>query len=75
MNVSDYLVVLFTSVMRGQYSSDKSRSIDVAFGAFISVFRRWLFEDLSDGWDYMGDRKSTRLNSSHEWISRMPSSA
>ena len=24
---------------------------------------------------YMGDRKSTRLNSSHEWISRMPSSA
>ena len=22
-----------------------------------------------------GDRKSTRLNSSHEWISRMPSSA
>ena len=25
--------------------------------------------------DYGGDRKSTRLNSSHEWISRMPSSA
>ena len=25
-------------------------------------------------WD-LGDRKSTRLNSSHEWISRMPSSA
>src|ERR1044071_3110742 len=24
---------------------------------------------------YRGDRKSTRLNSSHEWISRMPSSA
>ena len=24
---------------------------------------------------YIGDRKSTRLNSSHEWISRMPSSA
>ena len=23
----------------------------------------------------LGDRKSTRLNSSHEWISRMPSSA
>ena len=28
------------------------------------------------GWDIPGvDRKSTRLNSSHEWISRMPSSA
>ena len=25
--------------------------------------------------DQYGDRKSTRLNSSHEWISRMPSSA
>ena len=25
--------------------------------------------------DDQGDRKSTRLNSSHEWISRMPSSA
>ena len=24
---------------------------------------------------HAGDRKSTRLNSSHEWISRMPSSA
>ena len=32
------------------------------FGTFIIIF---LF----------GDRKSTRLNSSHEWISRMPSSA
>ena len=27
-------------------------------------------------WDnWHSDRKSTRLNSSHEWISRMPSSA
>jgi hypothetical protein len=26
-------------------------------------------------WPSEGDRKSTRLNSSHEWISRMPSSA
>ena len=24
---------------------------------------------------FLADRKSTRLNSSHEWISRMPSSA
>ena len=27
------------------------------------------------GHDEISDRKSTRLNSSHEWISRMPSSA
>ena len=26
-------------------------------------------------WSNVEDRKSTRLNSSHEWISRMPSSA
>ena len=25
--------------------------------------------------EQLADRKSTRLNSSHEWISRMPSSA
>ena len=31
---------------------------------------RWKFEIPS-----VEDRKSTRLNSSHEWISRMPSSA
>ena len=29
----------------------------------------------ADGWEATLDRKSTRLNSSHEWISRMPSSA
>ena len=28
-----------------------------------------------DMFPYPRDRKSTRLNSSHEWISRMPSSA
>ena len=37
-----------------------------------------LYSTVSDGRRYAGmeqDRKSTRLNSSHEWISRMPSSA
>ena len=31
--------------------------------------------DLAMPHDIIKDRKSTRLNSSHEWISRMPSSA
>ena len=31
--------------------------------------------DSREGWVESVDRKSTRLNSSHEWISRMPSSA
>ena len=35
------------------------------------------FKPIFNGKDTAGwkDRKSTRLNSSHEWISRMPSSA
>ena len=32
-------------------------------------------EEINEFEDEVGDRKSTRLNSSHEWISRMPSSA
>ena len=35
------------------------------------LWAEYLFKDGS----IIGDRKSTRLNSSHEWISRMPSSA
>ena len=31
--------------------------------------------DLTDQWEHGLDRKSTRLNSSHEDLSRMPSSA
>ena len=31
--------------------------------------------ELADTFAMLPDRKSTRLNSSHEWISRMPSSA
>ena len=34
-----------------------------------------LAEALDSRVEFGGDRKSTRLNSSHEWISRMPSSA
>ena len=30
---------------------------------------------VSNGVSILGDRKSTRLNSSHEFVSRMPSSA
>ena len=35
---------------------------------------RWKQQNLFDS-ESLRDRKSTRLNSSHEWISRMPSSA
>ena len=40
-----------------------------------ALYRKLSFDPLKD-FEYVGlDRKSTRLNSSHEWISRMPSSA
>ena len=43
----------------------------LALITFANVVVRYL-TDQSFAWT---DRKSTRLNSSHEWISRMPSSA
>ena len=40
------------------------------------VKNAWQTIQLSGAYDVTSiDRKSTRLNSSHEWISRMPSSA
>ena len=40
-------------------------------GYFIATLARIFGSSISE----VIDRKSTRLNSSHEWISRMPSSA
>ena len=49
----------------------------ILFGASFLPF---VFGSAKEGLGYIWltfpiDRKSTRLNSSHEWISRMPSSA
>ena len=41
----------------------------------VADFARGVFERFDDKRVLLIDRKSTRLNSSHEWISRMPSSA
>ena len=40
----------------------------------MELSRRWARRCIAE-FARLGDRKSTRLNSSHEWISRMPSSA
>ena len=40
---------------------------DAAYMVLLTIY--------SVGYGEVRDRKSTRLNSSHEWISRMPSSA
>ena len=45
--------------------------IDTLHPAFIETLTK-NHVDYIEGYQ---DRKSTRLNSSHEWISRMPSSA
>ena len=52
------------------YDFDRRRSI-VAEGGFS----RPAYGELAELGLTGLDRKSTRLNSSHEWISRMPSSA
>ena len=47
-------------------------------GAFDSSFTAsasYVIRSMLGGIDSFPDRKSTRLNSSHQWISRMPSSA
>ena len=44
----------------------------------LAAYERWGTDGLVHligDWSLVIDRKSTRLNSSHEWISRMPSSA
>ena len=41
----------------------------------LNAFTVTMANELIDVFTKARDRKSTRLNSSHEWISRMPSSA
>ena len=49
----------------GNHSKDDAAAYDLKNGTVL----------ISTTDFFMPDRKSTRLNSSHEWISRMPSSA
>ena len=46
-----------------------------AASVYKALFNTEVFLAPGDPSDAAEDRKSTRLNSSHEWISRMPSSA
>ena len=52
----------------------KEANGDFSVRAVIITTSSQNFTSGNDLFDFL-DRKSTRLNSSHEWISRMPSSA
>ena len=51
------------------------KKVDIIDIPSVAVFVGANGSGKSTLFDVFGDRKSTRLNSSHEWISRMPSSA
>ena len=80
-----YLVALVAaaSVLASIYNSMSARQRDIAILRALGARRRTVFGAVVTEAACIGalgsvaglDRKSTRLNSSHEWISRMPSSA
>ena len=64
-----------TTALAGEY---RRRILDAvpAGMTFEPLMTLYLTDNMpADEIDRAKDRKSTRLNSSHEWISRMPSSA
>ena len=54
------------------FATSRAREVDRWRGIVHDVFEATAPADVREA---VLDRKSTRLNSSHEWISRMPSSA
>ena len=68
-------VLKVDSVLRGLYIDYINDYWDGSTGEDRNVYVRWLGEKMSFLQDYTIDRKSTRLNSSHIPLSRMPSSA
>ena len=72
--------------MRSEKSERSEMVSQILFGEvfeILEVDEKWVYvrmlHDRYEGWIdrkmYLEDRKSTRLNSSHEFVSRMPSSA
>ena len=72
----DYIVLDPPTFSNSKRMEDDSFAVDRDWPRLVSLATRWL---APGGYLYFStnsrDRKSTRLNSSHEWISRMPSSA
>ena len=78
----DFLLLLATCIGIAACAPQKAKITAVSNAASLQIF---IDQALSDDKQAVHrlvqdvltqqDRKSTRLNSSHEWISRMPSSA
>ena len=69
------LDILQVATLEGEEREDRDDSPIVrAYAAALHMFSESR-EGPEGARAHLQDRKSTRLNSSHEWISRMPSSA
>ena len=64
-------------ISQDEISGIKKRINEIGFAPLEEHGKRFdeINQELSQALSSVEDRKSTRLNSSHEWISRMPSSA
>ena len=62
------IIAIVCGVLIGKFWPEPSIGLKIFGDAFIALVKMIIAPVILD-------RKSTRLNSSHEWISRMPSSA
>ena len=74
-----YLREAFERIESGTRLVSRPAQQELTVQVYVTVAARWLMPRVhtlqKSCPDLHVDRKSTRLNSSHEWISRMPSSA
>ena len=73
-HAADYAQMLTAELQRLSEPDRRALGEALADPSYPAMLERALAE-LKRQYPDVADRKSTRLNSSHEWISRMPSSA
>ena len=64
----------FYKAAKGKWHKKEVQDFSSNLKSELNELRQFLLQGILPAANYR-DRKSTRLNSSHEWISRMPSSA
>src|ERR1044071_5671967 len=77
--VMTFAVLILVSNLMGLFplfmSPTSATSVTFALGLASFLYYNYIGISENGLGGHLADRKSTRLNSSHEWISRMPSSA